>query len=144
MTTLRQFLEKEYGADPAAVSRFASTACQLVRVRRRWWRGRPAIARADVTVDGKVMNADATTQPHWSLVPDKMKAEFGSFEKAVDQILADYCVSKGRDEDGNEPLLIGDGTYAIDAAAWPRVKKLLEAVQSRWGAIADQWCTEDA
>lgn len=143
MSIFKKFLDKEYRADPTGLSRFATAACTLVRINRRWWRGYKTMDKAEITVAGEQIKSDNTTQPRWKLIPDQVKEEFVNFEKAVDILIRANCVFASEDENGRLPLLTGGGNYAVDAANWPRVKALLRQAQQKWGECADRWCTDD-
>lgn len=143
MNNFKKFLDAEYTSDPAGLSRFATTACKLVRITRRWWRGYKTMDKAEITVAGEQVKADNTTQPRWKLIPDEVKDEFVNFEKSVGLIIESNCVFAQEDENGRQPLLTGGGYYAVDTANWPRVSGMLRAAQAAWGACADKWCTDD-
>lgn len=142
--TFKKFLADEYSTDPTGISRFATTACKLVRITRRWWRGYKMMDKAEVTIAGEQIRDKITTKPRWKLIPDEVKEEFANLERSVDMLIQANCVFSSEDaDDGRQPLLTGGGNYAVDTANWPRVQQLLRRAQQAWAEAADKWCTDD-
>jgi hypothetical protein len=139
---LREWIAKEYAADPAGVGGFARKSCRLVRVHRRQYHGRPQVVDAAVEVGGKKVDEGAVTRPRWKLVPDPVRVQFAALETTLDVLIATHG-STGAESDETSPFLLGRGVYVIDAAAWPVVERALTVVQEKWAAAADRWCTED-
>lgn len=140
--SLDEFIRKTYTADPTGAVRFANDSYQLVHVTRRCWRGYKTMNDAVVALDGKSVDARATTKPRWKLMPDRMKDEFATLDNGIDQLVATYCISGKNTADGT-PVLTGGGNYAVLADNWPHVRRLLKRYQKVWSETADKWCTDD-
>ncbi len=150
MSVLTKFVAEQFAANPAKTARFLSATCVLVRIRVRRWRGLRKMTGAKVLSDDTEVGEDATTRPSWKLCPDVVRAEFDALGSAVEGLVARYTLDRGSpgrgemtDDDEAGPALVGNGTYAVDAAVWPALRQKLQIAQDQFGEAAARWCADD-
>lgn len=145
MSTLREFLEKEYTANPGKLGLIAESSFYLIKVRRSFWRGQRVMKNSKVLIQGdREVGQDLASVPRWNLCPDDIKSEFTALLRNTDRVLGQYCVGGIQDENG-EALnsLIGNGVYVVDKVYWSRLSQLLTAACEQWANLADDICSEE-
>lgn len=143
-TTFRDWLAREYDADPQKLGGLADGMFRLVRVQRSRWRGRATVTDGHVTVGGSEAPPAAVSRPSWNLLPDAVREQFAALEGVVDAALKLYACGGLHDDSDDAPrVLVGNGVYVVDAGNWPRLETILRETAARWAAAADALCTED-
>lgn len=153
MSVFRTYLENTYAKDPTKISRFASDAFVLIRIRQRYWKGYKKVGKADVTADNVAVDEETVTRPSWKLCPKEVLNLFQAKSDGIRTLVATYCFHPKKENGDDEDLdgadaetgtiLVGGGRYAVDAAHWPRLQRMLAVAKDDWAAAADEWTTED-
>lgn len=143
------WLKAEYARHPEAYGDLAQQSLVVVAVSVRRWRGQRLIKAAEVAVSGVPLGVTAvTTQPRWSLVPERVRAEFDAVALGVTDLIESMTANSGQageddDEGETSSLIFRRGLHIVDAANWPRLVKLLGVARTQWNRLADDLCTEE-